>query len=586
MSTLPKSLYKFILYFLKPIKWYFLVLISLTILISTLPAVDGYITKYFIEYLTYDSINHLSVFKYPILFAVWWGFLNISHNICEYCLMKIIPTTRINIISHLTDYAVNHSHKYFQENFTGSIANKISEMSKSTSKIIEIFTSKILIKSLMLIFSIIAAYTTHKTFAILFSTWNVVFILGNIYLMKYIENYSKIFAKEKSKTFGRNVDLITNIANVRYFANKLFEINYLNKQLNKTRQADVNLRKFEIKTSLIKGLINNIFIGLVIYFISTLYINKQISIGDISLIIIISLNLSDNTWTLVEAISDLTEEVGTCNQALTLISKEHDIKDATNATKLVVTKGEIEFKNVHFKYLQDDWLFEDLSVKINPGSKVGLVGYSGSGKSTFINLIIRLFDINKGQILIDSQNISKITQDSLRQNISFIPQDPLLFHRSLMDNIRYGKLSASDDEVIEAAKLANAHEFIIETEQGYASLVGERGIKLSGGQRQRIAIARAILKNAPILILDEATSSLDSLTEKTIQDSLAYLMKDKTTIVIAHRLSTLLNMDRILVFDKGKIIEDANHEELLAKNGLYANLWNSQINGFITPSVI
>ena len=208
------------------------------------------------------------------------------------------------------------------------------------------------------------------------------------------------------------------------------------------------------------------------------------------------------------------------------------------------------------------------------------MGYSGGGKSTFVNLILRLYDVMKGSILIDGQDIRAVTQDSLRKHIAMIPQDPSLFHRSLMENIRYGRLDASDEDVIEAAKKAYAHEFISTLPQGYHSLVGERGVKLSGGQRQRIAIARAILKNAPIFILDEATSQLDSVTENLIQESLWELIQNKTTIVIAHRLSTLLHMDRILVFDKGMIIQDGTHHELLSKSGLYKQLWDAQVGGF------
>jgi ATP-binding cassette subfamily B protein len=247
----------------------------------------------------------------------------------------------------------------------------------------------------------------------------------------------------------------------------------------------------------------------------------------------------------------------------------------------MIEKGTIEFKNVAFEYHQPQELFKNKSIKIHGGQRVGLVGSSGSGKTTFVNLIVRLFDISQGEILIDNQNIKAVTQQSLREHIGFIPQDPALFHRSLMDNIRYGNLTANDEDVIEAAKKAHADEFIQKTPHGYHTLVGERGIKLSGGQRQRIAIARAFLKNAPILILDEATSALDSVTERTIQESLTQLMLDKTVIVIAHRLSTLLSMDRILVFDQGKIVQDGSHHQLINQPGIYATLWQSQIGGFL-----
>lgn len=259
----------------------------------------------------------------------------------------------------------------------------------------------------------------------------------------------------------------------------------------------------------------------------------------------------------------------------------HDIKDKSNASQLVVTQGRIEFSKVKFHYQGGYSLFQNKSVTIEPGQKVGLVGYSGSGKSTFVNLILRLYEVVDGQILIDGQNLAEVTQESLRQAIAMIPQDPTLFHRSLMDNIRYGRTDATDEEVILASRKAHAHEFISLLPEGYKTLVGERGVKLSGGQRQRIAIARAILKNAPILMLDEATSQLDSITESNIQESLWDLMQGKTTLIVAHRLSTLLHMDRILVFDKGHIIEDGTHTELLNRGGLYKTLWDAQVGGFL-----
>jgi len=248
---------------------------------------------------------------------------------------------------------------------------------------------------------------------------------------------------------------------------------------------------------------------------------------------------------------------------------------------LVVKKGTIEFENVSFRYHKGRDIFLDKSLTIKGGEKVGLVGFSGSGKTTFVNLILRFFDVDEGRILIDGQNIADATQDSLRAQIAMIPQDTSLFHRTLMENIRYGKLDATDEEVIDASKRGHCHEFIMQLEEGYESLVGERGIKLSGGQRQRITVARAILKNAPILILDEATSALDSITEKYIKESLADLMRGRTTIVIAHRLSTLADMDRILVFKDGHVIEDGNHSALITLDGHYAKLWNMQAGGFL-----
>jgi ABC-type multidrug transport system fused ATPase/permease subunit len=254
--------------------------------------------------------------------------------------------------------------------------------------------------------------------------------------------------------------------------------------------------------------------------------------------------------------------------------------DIPNAKPLKLKNGLIEFKNVTFNYSNNN-LFKNKTVTINSKEKVGLVGFSGSGKTSFVNLITRLYDIEDGEISIDSQNIRYVTQDSLRSNISVIPQESILFHRTIKENILYGNKEASFEEVIEAAKFAHIHDFIMELSNGYDSLCGERGNNLSGGQRQRIIIARAILKNSPILILDEATSSLDTQTEEMIQESLNYLMKNKTVIVIAHRLTTLLNMDRLFVFDKGAIVESGTHEKLINDGKIYKKLWKSQVNGLI-----
>jgi ATP-binding cassette subfamily B protein len=284
---------------------------------------------------------------------------------------------------------------------------------------------------------------------------------------------------------------------------------------------------------------------------------------------------------LSEDISRAAELIGSITQGVSIALLPLTIQDPQPAQSLQVRRGAITFDQVKFNYKGATTLFHNKSVTISAGQKIGLVGYSGSGKTTFINLILRMYDVTAGAILIDGQDIRQVTQVSLHRAIGLIPQDPSFFHRSLLENIRYGRLDASDAEVITAAQQAHADDFIVRLPQGYASLVGERGVKLSGGQRQRLAIARVFLKNAPILVLDEATSQLDSVTEQVIQQSLKRLMHGKTSIVIAHRLSTLLQMDRILVFEAGAIIEDGPHEALLAKGGLYKTLWEAQSGGLL-----
>lgn len=321
--------------------------------------------------------------------------------------------------------------------------------------------------------------------------------------------------------------------------------------------------------------------GFSAYFLVNLYGKNLVTIGDFALIFGLSMQLGHMIWYTLDFVNQFNQAIGKCKQSLSALLIQPEIMDQSDAPDLHVKEGKITFDKIKFHYKGTEALFQNKSVMIEAGQKVGLVGYSGGGKTTFVSLILRLYDVTGGRILIDAQDIRDVTQESLRASIALIPQDPSLFHRSLMDNIRYGRPDATDEEVIEAAKRAHAHEFISQLPQGYASLVGERGVKLSGGQRQRIAIARAILKNAPILILDEATSQLDSVTESHIQESLWDLMQGKTTIVIAHRLSTLLHMDRILVFDHGKIVEDGPHAELLVKAGLYKTLWDAQVGGFL-----
>jgi ATP-binding cassette subfamily B protein len=312
-----------------------------------------------------------------------------------------------------------------------------------------------------------------------------------------------------------------------------------------------------------------------------IWADGNLTVGEFSMVAGLAIMLIEAARGLSRSFLEFFEYLGNISDGVSIFVQSHEIVDKPDAPRLQVPRGEIAFEDITFIYPEGMAIFERLNVTIEPKQQVGLVGFSGSGKSTFVNLILRLFECQSGRIRIDGQDILDVTQDSLREHVSMIPQDPMLFHRSLMENIRYGRLDASDDEVIEAAQKAHAHEFILQTEKGYDSLVGERGVKLSGGQRQRVAIARAILKDAPILILDEATSSLDSVTEKQIQLGLVNLMQGRTVVVVAHRLSTIAHMDRILVFDQGRIIEDGSHEDLLSANGHYARLWNMQAGGFL-----
>jgi len=308
----------------------------------------------------------------------------------------------------------------------------------------------------------------------------------------------------------------------------------------------------------------------------------MVSLGIFAMIQSYVFTIIDNTWGFSRVIRNIYQSYADAKEMVEILLLPHEITDSNLAKELVVNEGEIKFENLNFNFNETRRVLENINLAIKPGEKIALVGPSGAGKTTFIRLILRLYSATSGEILIDGQNIEEVTQESLRKNISLVPQDPILFHRTLAENISYGKPDATKEEIEKAAELAHCSEFIKNLPLGFDTYVGERGIKLSGGERQRVAIARAILKNAPILILDEATSSLDSRSEALIQDALNNLMKDKTTIVIAHRLSTIQKMDRIILIDGGKVVEEGTHQSLLKKkNSLYKKLWELQAGGFL-----
>ena len=317
------------------------------------------------------------------------------------------------------------------------------------------------------------------------------------------------------------------------------------------------------------------------YLLIKLWLKGQISTGTVVLIQTYMITIYEKLWDLSNAMMKFTKSAAEMKEVVEIFETVPDIEDPKNPEKLNMTKGHLVFNNVSFSYKNGQEVFSNFSIDIAPGERIGLVGHSGAGKSTFTNLILRFSDVSAGGVTIDGQDIRNVTQDDLRSVISYVPQESILFHRTIRENIAYGKDNATDEDVIEVAKKAYAHDFIEKLPYKYETYVGERGVKLSGGERQRVAIARAMIKDAPILILDEATSSLDSVSETYIQKAFDELMKNKTTIVIAHRLSTISKMDRIIVLEDGKITEQGTHADLIARGGDYADLWNHQVGGFI-----
>jgi ATP-binding cassette subfamily B protein len=508
-----------------------------------------------------------------ILFTVQW-------RLIDYLFLKTFPDIKARVSSEAFHYISYHSHEYFQNHLSGDLVNKIRDISRGAEELFEPIFNVLRIL-LVVLFSVLVSFTIHFYFAFVLLLWVIIFTTTAWFLSKNIIKYVKDYAKARSRATGKLSDSVINSSNIRLFANEKFEDEYLESAWMKVAEKDKTLRWKLVIIWAIQGFLCSLVLAIMMVLLVILRAKDLVTPGDFAFIITISITIIQEVWALSEVISRVTEQVGVISQGLSLISIPHDIVDAPGAKDLRVVQGRIEVNNLNFSYSSSKPLFKNLNTVIQAKEKIGLVGYSGSGKTTFVNLLARVFEVEKGKIFIDGQDITTVTQQSLRKNISYISQDPILFHRSLIENIRYGRLDASDEEVIKAAQQAHAHEFILNTPKGYHSLVGERGIKLSGGQRQRIAIARAILKNAPILILDEATSSLDSLTEELIQESLKTIMEDRTVIVIAHRLSTLLFMDRILVFDQGRIIEEGSHRSLFQHKGLYTTLWESQVGGFL-----
>ncbi len=572
----------FIRMVIKPFKTYIASMIVIAFTWALILNVQAYIVKLILNAAMSGQINIYNDLLYFMGLYLFADFIYLSiFRWYDWIIIQFRPNIKKHIVLILMNKMMDHSHSFYQRQFAGDLTTRISDIAISVPDILRIVIDRLLACLLMLVFVLYNISRIHMKFTIALGLWVILFLGISIVLVFRNQNLAYDVADARAKVIGSIVDILTNMASIRFFARKSFEMGYLSRHLADSVAKDQRRDWFFLKLHAFQACSFWLFQAVCFWWLLNGLVSKTMSPGDFVLILTLNLHIIENFWNIAKDMRDFWEKIGNIIQGLAIIESPIDIEDEPNAHDLIVTRGEIVFDNVQFQYHNAESLFEHKSVIIKPGQKVGLVGYSGSGKSTFVNLILRLFDVTQGKILIDGQDITQVTQDSLHEAITMIPQDPSLFHRSLVENISYGKKNATNKEIIAAAKRAYAHEFIVALAQGYDTQAGERGIRLSGGQRQRISIARAILKNSPILILDEATSQLDSVTENQIQDSLWDLMQGKTTLVIAHRLSTLLQMDRILVFDKGSIVEDGSHEELLAKDGLYKKLWEAQIGGFL-----
>lgn len=517
------------------------------------------------------------VFIIAILNGSRWAIRRVSEYLISSLQPKFMQDMTLACFSHI----LKQPYQFFSDNFSGVLVRRVQRLSHGIMAIHDTLHFSITSMVITVAGSLLMVGMSSPTLAGIFGLWIAATLVFNLFFSKKLRLLRLKRAAKDSEVSGVIADAISNSTNIKLFSSEKYEVNMLDKVAGEWRnllKTSWNLQNDSVFSQILV-LMAIEFVA--IYWSVNSWLAGNMTLGDIVLVQSIILKLNDLVWNLNNTFKNFYEAYADSQEMVDIFNIPLDVIDARGAKKLLAQSGTVIFDNVQFNYNETRGILKNFSIKIMPKEKIALVGPSGAGKSTIVKLILRFYDVTGGTISIDGQDISKVTQDSLRNSIAMVPQEPILFHRSLMDNIRYGRRDATDAEVYEAAKKAHCHEFISNLAEGYQTMVGERGIKLSGGERQRVAIARAILKNAPILVLDEATSSLDSESELLIHEALQELMKNKTVIVIAHRLSTIMEMDRIAVVENGQVIDIGTHNELLERAGTYKKLWEIQAGGFI-----
>ena len=483
-------------------------------------------------------------------------------------------------------YVVRQSWAFFQNDFAGRIANRVMQTGPAIRETLVALITSVWYILVYGTSALILLSSADPWLALPVVLWYLGYLVMLRVLVPRMRDRSKAVSEGRSMLTGRIVDSYTNILTVKLFARAREEDAYVRDAIDQHTELFYGSLRLNTLFSFCLSTLNAMMVtgtgGLAL----VLWTQGKVEVGTVAMALPLAWQIVNVAGWVALQVTSIFENIGVIQEGMMTIARPIALIDRPDAPSLNVTRGEIVFEDVRFGYGRETGVIDGLTLTVKPGEKIGLIGRSGAGKSTVVNLLLRFFDLEGGRILIDGQDIAAVTQESLRAQISMVTQDTSLLHRSIGDNIRYGRPQATDAEVVAAAKLAHAHEFILELEdwkqrRGYPAQVGERGVKLSGGQRQRIAIARVILKNAPILVLDEATSALDSEVEAAIQSSLDTLMAGKTVIAIAHRLSTIARMDRLIVLDRGRIVEQGTHHELLQHGGNYAALWQRQSGGFI-----
>lgn len=578
-TTIPNTPLRFLWYTVRP----FWPIAAIGFFFSSLTQViASFLPLFFGRFV--DDVTTTQDFEQFAFWSIAFVVINIifftSFRTAGFLAIKLVLQQQVFAFQRLKEYLLQHSHTFYINRFAGALANKLFHAADRSGDILLMtFYGFIRLTVSIVAGGILIAFIDWKLTLVYF--FIVLVTVGvNIYLVRLRRPHVVAYAQSSSVYRGQITDVVTNIQAVRQFARTWGEYGYLNQTLDDRIAKDRRQWRMAEWNHVINNALTIVLLAVMVG--GTLYLlySGQSTIGDMVAVMLVMYRVSGIMVDIGDWMNRVVRVYGEVEEGLQEILVEHEIVDAPNAVPLVATSGSMTWENVTFTYGENQ-VFKDFNLTIEPGQRVGLVGPSGAGKTTFVSLLLRQHELDAGTISIEGQDIAAVTQDSLRANIAVVPQEPMLFHRSIRENIAYGKPDATDDEIVEVAKKAQAHDFISGLPDGYGTLVGERGVKLSGGQKQRIAIARAMLKDAPILVLDEATSALDSESEVEIQKALHILMEGKTVVAIAHRLSTLREMDRILVLENGRIVEDGAPDELKSNGGTYARLWEHQAGGFL-----
>lgn len=550
----------------------------------TLPYMS-YLLGQIIDEIKFQNPEQVDIFSLVLTSLILYVAIHVLRSLGYYVhglfSLTSIPEKKAKLIKQLFNHLGNQSIGYFEDKHSGYLTNKITNASSSIEPLIFNLFTIIYPQSLAIILTGILLSLVIPYFGVVLWLWGATLIIYSYHSAKIGNDKAMLLANSNSKVNGKVVDVVNNIHTVIYNAEMSFELGNLDTDIQDMVQNDRNLQRHMTKVMLVQHIAMNILVAFFLIGSVLGYNYGYVSVGDIVFVMTSVTAIAGLTSSLGKCFLDFVTNTGRLNEGLSLLGDQHTITDNANAQAHQINNGEIQFHDISFAYPNQPPIFLNFNLTIPAKQKIGIVGSSGAGKTTLFKLLMRLYNVEKGVIAIDDLPINAYTKKSLCSQIAIVPQHLTLFHRSIYDNITYGCNSFDKSDVILAAKKAHCHEFIAELPEQYDTIIGEQGVKLSGGQRQRIAFARAILKNAPILLLDEATSALDSRTEQAIQDGLQNLLADKTALVIAHRLSTLKAMDRILVLEDGKIIENGTHTELLEKRGAYYNYWSHQSEGFI-----